>query len=134
MSKKEVIKKPVKLEDKVEKPTRIEEIKLYTHKGIDVLVKIDFFKMKISLLENINSRFQAKKWVFADRELRYMDGWLLILEAMQFAIKSAKEDLEKDSKDFLKSYEENNIFSTGRNFNFKDVNDLIENISKANQC
>ena len=62
-----------------------------TYKGITVWVEIDYIKKNISLVE---SDGQAKKWLFAKRELKYMDGWQNILDAMVEAIDHAQARLE----------------------------------------
>jgi hypothetical protein len=68
------------------------EIYEHIHKGISVLVKINYFTNEISLLEN--RTMQQKQWVFAKRGVEYMNGWITILEAMQEAIKHAKKKYE----------------------------------------
>ena len=68
------------------------EIETYTHVGISVRVRIDYDKGKISLLESNDG---PKRWVFADRELEYMQGWQNILDAMKFAIEEATKKLQK---------------------------------------
>jgi hypothetical protein len=76
---------------------KIKETISFTHKDIMVFVKIDYVNNKISLVEPINrvsSIFKAKNWIFADRGVEYMNGWLTILEAMGEAIKEAQARLE----------------------------------------
>jgi hypothetical protein len=77
--------------------------RVYEHKGIKVAVDIDLVKREISLVEqpNKNSQWSKKKWIFAERGIEYMNGWLLILDAMKFAITEAKKELEaaKDRDD-----------------------------------
>lgn len=68
------------------------EIYEHIHKGISVLVKIDYFTNEISLLED--KTMQRKEWIFAKRGVEYMNGWINILEAMQEAIKHAKKKYE----------------------------------------
>ncbi len=76
------------------------EIKTYTHKGVNVTVKIDYDREQISLVEKAypdrdwNGEYANKKWVFAIREINYMDSWIVILDAMRHAIKEAKRSLE----------------------------------------
>lgn len=85
-------------------------IRAYTHKGIVVLVELDFIKKTITLLERNEkfdtSEYKPKKWVFAEREVKYMDGWLLILEAMEHAVKAAKKEMAefetKETEKFAK--------------------------------
>ena len=71
--------------------------KVYTKHGIGVVVEIDLVAKKLSLVEE-KGNWQAKKWVFAERELEYMNGWLFILDAMKHAITEASKYL-KDAKD-----------------------------------
>lgn len=76
------------------------EIKTIDHKGIKVTVKLDYENGTASLIEILNAhggmQTPAKKWVFADRTLDYMNGWLLILQAMTVAVQQCKADLEAD--------------------------------------
>lgn len=83
-------------------------IRLYEHKGVGILVDIDFTTGKVSLIERTydnanNFNFRVKDWRFASRELEYMDGWSLILEAMQLAVKEAKKELEDNKAKKLES-------------------------------
>ncbi len=75
------------------------EIRTTEHKGINVIVKIDYDAGTITLVERQpNSQpavYTAKQWVFKNREVDYMQGWLDILEAMTLAVKDAKNDLER---------------------------------------
>lgn len=72
------------------------EIKEIEHKGIKVLVKVDYDAGTASLVERDPSGtgYCPKKWVFAHRGLDYTNGWLTILEAMTVAVKECKKDLE----------------------------------------
>lgn len=73
--------------------------KVYTHKGIAVCVEVDYVRRVVSLVDKRgDGTFQRKNWYFSDRELEYMDGWLLILDAMKYAIGEAKKLLEVDDK------------------------------------
>lgn len=82
------------------------EIKTIEHKGIEVVVKIDFDAGTASLVEaqkgSMPTVYGQKQWVFANRGLEYMQGWLNILEAMTVAVKECRKDLEwklaEDSK------------------------------------
>ncbi len=78
--------------------TKHVEIKTVEHKGIKVVVKIDYINGKASLVELLQANGEvqtpAKKWVFAERGLEYMDSWIIILEAMTVAVKECKKDLE----------------------------------------
>lgn len=84
------------------------EIKTYQFNGIDILVKIDYDKQQISLIENdanSNLGFKVKHWVFASREIKYMKGWQNILDAMSSTITTASKELE----DYLKEKAEASI-------------------------
>ena len=78
---------------------KVEEIYAFKHNDITVFVKIDYVNNKISLMEK-NQRgcngWLQKQWLFAERGVEYMNGWLGILEAMQEAIKDAKKRYELD--------------------------------------
>lgn len=79
----------------VQIPTVVERI--YKHKGVSVPVRINFKTRTISLVElhPTEENTKVKKWVFAGRELEYMQGWKDILEAMTVAIDSAGAELEE---------------------------------------
>lgn len=79
MAKKEVVQKHL-------------EVKSYEHLGITVKVRIDYDHEKISLLGPNDG---PKQWVFAGRQLEYMQGWQNILDAMKRAIESATAELRK---------------------------------------
>lgn len=72
------------------------EIKTIEHKGINVTIKIDYDKGTASLVDarNMSGNYPAKQWVFAERGLEYMNGWLDILYAMTEAVRECKKDLE----------------------------------------
>lgn len=83
--------------------------RLYTHRGISVVVDIDLVKKTITLMESNPhnpKEFVRKSWLFADRELEYMGGWLSILEAMKHAIFEASKILEaqkeRDEESFMR--------------------------------
>ena len=65
------------------------EIKSYRYNDISIKVKIDFEDGTISLIE----KDAPKQWVFAKRELEYMEGWRQILAAMENAINHAEKEL-----------------------------------------
>lgn len=77
----------------------IHEVIKYTHKDIDIYVKINHIKGEVSLVE-IKGRsmndVKNKGWLFVDRSLEYMNGWQNILDAMKYAIGEATKILEKD--------------------------------------
>ncbi len=72
--------------------------RIYEYKGIKVAVDIDLEKKQISLVEKNNGQWQKKKWRFTERSLEYMNGWKLILQAMEYAITEASKELELAEK------------------------------------
>lgn len=79
------------------------EIKTIEHKGIKVTVQINYDDGTASLVELGKQKnhpyaevYVAKDWTFAGRTLDYMNGWLLILQAMTKAVEQCKADLEAD--------------------------------------
>lgn len=72
------------------------EIKTVEHKGISITVKIDYDKGDVSLVESVVGGYGKKEFVFADRGLEYIQGWLNILDAMKHSVETAKKDLEAD--------------------------------------
>lgn len=71
----------------------------YTHKGITVVLEIDCEKKNITFVErDHNGKYKPKKWVFAERTREYLGGWILILDAMAYAIKEANKLLEELDK------------------------------------
>lgn len=74
------------------------EIKTIEHKGVKVIVQIDFDNEKITLVEEVMRQYEKKHWVFADRGLDYMQGWQNVLDAMKFAVAQATKDLRDDQE------------------------------------
>lgn len=76
------------------KDPQLPKLEIYAHyyKGIEVCVKIDYSLEEVSLMDNRNIN-SAKQWVFQKRTVEYMNGWLLILEAMSDAVRVAKQKL-----------------------------------------
>lgn len=79
------------------------EIKTIEHKGVKVILKVDYDEATVSLVQYITNRgYEVKNWVFANRGLEYLNPWLNILEAMSVAVKEGKKELEaklaEDSK------------------------------------
>ena len=70
------------------------EIKTIEHKRVKVTIRIDYDKGTASFMEFQNNGWKKKEWVFADRGLEYMNGWLEILEAMTVAVKECEKELE----------------------------------------
>lgn len=56
------------------------------------LKRVDRYGLKSSV-QNVPS-FDRKEWVFAQRELKYMNGWILILQGMINVIEEVKKELE----------------------------------------
>lgn len=76
--------------------------------GTKIWVKIDFENNKVSLVEpdmrKVDAPYQDKQWLFAGRELKYMNGWINIMAAMQYVVREARDELaawqeaQKDKK------------------------------------
>lgn len=70
-------------------------IRSVTHAGYQIFIKIDREKNKVSLVERDSSgAYVAKRWLFAERGLEYMNGWRNILKAIDLAVVDAQADLE----------------------------------------
>ena len=75
-------------------------IKTIEHKGIKVPIKVDFDLGTASLVEkDINGKWKKKEFMFADRTLAYMNGWITILEAQIKAVEECKKLLEEAEKE-----------------------------------
>ena len=72
----------------------LQEIVTVTTNNIGITVKIDYQKNRISVIEP-NQNYNSKKFIFAERGIEYINGWLNILEAIKEAIKFAKDKMEK---------------------------------------
>lgn len=78
------------------------EIKTIEHKGVRITLELDYEAGTASLVEFLSKgqygflKTQPKKFVFAGRTLDYMNGWLLILQAMNKAVEECKKCLEAD--------------------------------------
>lgn len=87
-------------------------VRAYTFKGVTVIMEIDFIHKKASMVSyvdqygNRKKAYDVKKWVFSDREQKYMAGWMLILDAMKYAVTQCDlllQDAEKrDHEKFMK--------------------------------
>lgn len=79
------------------------EIKTYEYAHIKIMVRIDFDKGTISLIEKLPPQFndkttfhfKPKEYVFIERELEYMADWHNILNGMKHAITEATQELEE---------------------------------------
>lgn len=63
---------------------------------VGVHMHINYSQGTISLVEGNDSnpmQLQGKKWLFAKREIEYMQGWHDILDAMQSAVTDATKRL-----------------------------------------
>lgn len=72
---------------------QIKETYIYELKGKKIGVTIDYRQKQISLVEP--DTLKRKNWLFAERGVKYINGWLNVLEAIESAITDAKERLEK---------------------------------------
>lgn len=74
------------------------EIKAYETHGVKVCVQIDYDNKMVSLVEeekgSIPRKYRTKQWVFANREIGYMEGWQNILKAMAYAVGEATRALK----------------------------------------
>ena len=71
-------------------------VRTITHKGIQVHIGIDYRAGKVSLAEwKPDMTWDKKEYIFANRGLSYMQGWLDILDAMRVAVEYGKKELEK---------------------------------------
>lgn len=86
----------------------------FTKNNITVRVEINHSENKISLL-NPNGYKNYKEYIFAERGVEYMQGWINILEVMQDAIKDAKSRYEKQHAEISK-------------FEEKQVNKLLKDL------
>jgi len=72
--------------------TELLNIKKYEFSdGTTIYVKIDFAKNKVSLVDQNGAN---TKFLFAERGVEYMNGWLNILGAMRYAVRQARDELE----------------------------------------
>lgn len=73
--------------------TELLSIKKYEFSdGTVIRVKVDYEKNKVSL---VDANGANNKFLFAERGLEYMNGWINILGAMQYAIRASRDDLAK---------------------------------------
>ena len=69
-------------------------IKTIEHKGIKVTYEIDFDGKTVSLIERDGNNWKPKRWTFNDRKPEYLSSWMIIMEAMQEAVRQAKLELD----------------------------------------
>lgn len=75
----------------------------YGYRGVNIIIKLDFLKKKISIVERdkdygSKNDFKPKEFIFSDRTEEYLNGWRLILKAMDLAVEQAKKELEEAKK------------------------------------
>jgi hypothetical protein len=70
--------------------THKETISLETE-GITVFASIDYDKGTVTLVEK--QQYKPKQWLFKDRELEYMNGWIAILNAQIAMVEECKKRL-----------------------------------------
>ena len=84
-------------ETPVPQPIPMKFVNCYETYGVKIFVELDR-KAKIATLvewdDNKNS-YKPKSWMFAERKIEFMDGWIAIFRACEQAIQSAKVELEK---------------------------------------
>lgn len=67
----------------------------YEYDGVVVLVKTDYVRGTISVVEpDSEGGYQPKRFVFAEREIEYMSGWLSIFVSLASAVNAAADDLQ----------------------------------------
>lgn len=74
---------------------KLTETRIHTFNDIDIAVRINYRENKISIVDHKNG-CRDKTFLFADRGVEFMNGWLNILEAMKNAVKEAKKDYEAE--------------------------------------
>lgn len=82
--------------------------RVYTHKnGISIVIEIDYVKKLISLVEKDGT---PKKFLFAERTPEYLNGWRMIMIAMEWAVEQVKNEFnginEKEHKAFVAMFME----------------------------
>lgn len=80
--------------------------RVYTHtNGISITVEIDYVKKQISLVEKDG---KPKNWKFAERGPEYLNGWRMIMIAMDWAVEQVKLEFdkisEKEHEEFVELY------------------------------
>lgn len=85
------------------KITQLSENIIYRHKGVAIYLELNYVNGKVSLIEEEGA---IKEWIFAGRGRNYLGGWLIVLEAMQEAIKYADIRLKEQAEARAKATEE----------------------------
>lgn len=66
------------------------------HKGIVVGIKINYAQKTIGIIEYTNKdNWNLKGYIFGNRGLEYVEGWLDIIEALGVAIENARKKLQE---------------------------------------
>lgn len=77
----------------------------YTKQGITIVVELDFIEKTVSLTDKNGD---PKHWLFTGRTPEYMEGWLAILRAMEYAVAESKKVMdaitEKETEEFAKMW------------------------------
>lgn len=76
------------------------EVYEHSELGVSILVQIDYRNKKVSLVKynETTQEYDPCDYMFNDRSLEYMNGWLLVLKVMGNAITGAKELLKQHEK------------------------------------
>ncbi len=80
--------------------------RVYTHtNGISIVIEIDYVKKLISLVEKDGT---PKKFLFAERTPEYLNGWRMIMIAMEWAVEQVKNEFsaikDKEHKEFVELF------------------------------
>lgn len=79
--------------------------RIYTRYSIHIAVEIDYIKKTISIVEKDG---KPKKWLFKDRSPDYLNGWMAIFRAMDYAITQVQKEFdaidERDYKELVEAY------------------------------
>ena len=82
-------------------------VKRYYYKGIGVNVRLDYANKTVDIVEwdKRKNDYVPKDFTFTGRTLEYMNGWRLIIQAIDNAVVEAKKELEavkeKETERFL---------------------------------
>jgi hypothetical protein len=101
--------------------TKYKETYAFTWKDITIWVKIDYRNNKISIVEPQIPEycsFKKKDFTFIGRGVEYMNGWKLILQALDKAIDSAKVKYEHYLAETSK-FKEDKIIKVAKELNKK---------------
>lgn len=84
------------MSNKLLKTTDLKVVRAYKYKGIRIILEINYLSKKVSVVEyNHQSKgFVPKKFLFAERQLEYMEGWKLVFKGLELATDEAIRELE----------------------------------------